>query len=73
MLFGESPSRVVITFAPEDLEKIRQAVGDCPFEVVGTVGNDMLKIAIDGEDAVSQSVMELEGIWETSLEKRLSA
>lgn len=73
LLFGESPSRVVITFAPADLEKIRQAVGDCPFEVIGTVGNDMLKIAIDGEDAVSQSVMELEAIWETSLEKRLSA
>jgi len=73
LLFGESPSRVVITFAPEDLEKIRQAVRDCPFEVIGTVGNDMLKIAIDGEDSVSQSVMELEGIWETSLEKRLSA
>jgi len=33
----------------------------------------MLKIAIDGEDAISQSVMELEGIWETSLENRLSA
>ncbi len=73
LLFGESPSRVVITFAPDDLEKIRQAAGECPFRVIGTVGNDMLKIAIDGEDAISQSVMELEGIWETSLEKRLSA
>lgn len=73
VLFGESPSRIVITFSPENLEKVEKTVGDCPFEVIGTVGDDALKIIIDGEPMVSSAIADLEGLWETSLEKRLAA
>jgi phosphoribosylformylglycinamidine synthase len=73
LLFGESPSRVVISFSPENLQKVTTAVGDCPFEVMGKVTDDVLKITIDSEVSISESIVHLEGLWETSLEKQLAA
>ncbi len=45
LLFGESPSRIVITFAPENAEKVKETVGDCPFEIIGKVTGNDLKIS----------------------------
>jgi phosphoribosylformylglycinamidine synthase subunit PurL len=73
LMFSESPSRIVISFAAEDLEKVTAEVGDVPFARVGTVGDDMLKISVDGSQIVSSPVVELEAIWETALEKRLES
>ena len=73
LLFGESPSRIVISFAAENLDKVREIAGDCPFEVIGRVEDDVLKVSIDGEQVVASPVSELEGYWESSLEKALHA
>ena len=73
VLFSESPSRIVVSFAAEDLDKVRDIAGDCPFAVIGSVGDDVLKITIDGGEAIAESVLDLEGLWETSLEKKLQA
>jgi len=73
VLFAESPSRIVISFHSENLEKVRSVVGDCPFEVIGRVEDDVLRIAIDGEEVISSPVSELEGVWESSLAKALDA
>ncbi len=73
ILFGESPSRIIITFAPENLEKVREIIGeDCPFDVIGQVAGKNLKISVGGEEKVSASVSELQTIWKTSLEKMLN-
>jgi phosphoribosylformylglycinamidine synthase len=72
VLFGETPSRIVISFAAEDLEKVKDTIGDVPFAVIGEVGDDLLSIDIDGASAISVSVSEAEAIWETSLEKALN-
>jgi Phosphoribosylformylglycinamidine (FGAM) synthase, synthetase domain len=72
ILFGESPSRIVITFAAENLDRVTQLVGDCPFVVLGTVGDDSLHISIDGQKVISSSVSDLESIWESSLELKLT-
>lgn len=71
VLFGESPSRIVISFAPENLPRIRKVVGDCPFEVIGSVGDDQLLISIDGRRVIAESVVRLEAIWESALESAL--
>ena len=71
VLFGESPSRIIISFSSDDLEKVKTVVGDCPFEVIGKVGKDALSINVDGSEAVSVKVDELEGSWKTSLETSL--
>ena len=73
LLFGESPSRIVVSFAAENLDKVREIVGDCPFEVIGRVEDDVLRVSIDGEQVISSPVSELEGVWESSLEKALGA
>jgi phosphoribosylformylglycinamidine synthase len=73
LLFGESPSRIVISFAAENLEAVREAIGECPYELIGTVQNDTLKISIDGEQTVDSPVAQLESVWETSLEMTLSS
>jgi phosphoribosylformylglycinamidine synthase len=71
LLFSESPSRIVISFAPENLEKIKETVKDCPFEVIGTVGGTNLNIKVNESEKVSSSVIELETVWSNSLEDRL--
>jgi phosphoribosylformylglycinamidine synthase len=71
LLFGESPSRIIITFAPENLEKVKETVGNCPFEVIGTVSANNLKMKIGEEEKISASVAELQNIWRTSLATQL--
>jgi phosphoribosylformylglycinamidine synthase II len=71
LLFGESPSRILITFAPENEEKVKEAVGDCPFEIIGRVTGKDLKISVDNKEIVSAPVSDLENVWKSSLEKQL--
>ncbi|MDQ3372263.1 MAG: phosphoribosylformylglycinamidine synthase subunit PurL [Acidobacteriota bacterium] len=73
LLFSESPSRIVISFSPENIEKI-QAVAkeyNCPFEVIGKVGEEDLKIFINGTEVISASIFELEETWTNGLETQL--
>src|SRR5688572_4355452 len=71
VLFGESPSRIVISFAAEDLERVREIAVDCPFVVIGKVGNGNLRISTGGHEVISVSVAELEEAWKNSLKRRL--
>ncbi len=71
LLFGESPSRIVVSFAAENLEKVREIAGGCPFTVIGKAGDDMLRISVDGAEEISASIADLESAWETALEHRL--
>lgn len=72
VLFGETPSRIVISFAPENLDRVKEIVADVPFAVLGNVGDDFLKIAVDGNEAISAAVSDLEGVWESSLADKLN-
>lgn len=69
VLFSESPSRIVISFDPEHLERVRGIARefDAPFEVIGKVEGSDLKISIDGRKAVSTPVAELESLWKDAL------
>ncbi|MEZ5429518.1 MAG: phosphoribosylformylglycinamidine synthase subunit PurL [Pyrinomonadaceae bacterium] len=73
LLFGETPSRIVISFAPENLEKVKELIGDdCPFEVIGKVSSDdQLKITVNGEEKINARVSELQDGWKNSLETQL--
>jgi phosphoribosylformylglycinamidine synthase subunit PurL len=75
MLFGESPSRIIISFpdsARSALESIAERE-DCPLLVIGSVGGKRLRIKIDQSEAVSLDVSELENVWRSSLPKKLEA
>ena len=71
VLFGETPSRIIISFAAEELDKVKAAVGDCPFEVIGKVAGANLRISVDQSVAIDSPVAELEGLWKNSLAKEL--
>ncbi|MEQ1603506.1 MAG: phosphoribosylformylglycinamidine synthase subunit PurL [Pyrinomonadaceae bacterium] len=72
VLFGESPSRIVISFPAENAEKVYESIGACAFAVIGKVSGDDLRISLDGSTGSSASVVELETAWKTSLEKQLT-
>ncbi len=72
-LFSESPSRIVISFAKENLEKVSEIVSDCPFLIIGKVSGNSLTIKVNGKESISAKVDELENVWKTSLEKKLGA
>jgi phosphoribosylformylglycinamidine synthase len=72
LLFGETPSRVVISFSRENLDRVRQIVDDRPFAVIGKVGGDDLQVSIDGEHTLISSITDLESVWQNSLEKQIN-
>jgi phosphoribosylformylglycinamidine synthase len=72
LLFSETPSRIVIGFAPENLEHVREIVADAPFQVVGKVAGSRIEILIDDTKVLTAPIASLEGIWNTSLEKQIS-
>jgi len=72
LLFGETPSRIIITFAPENTEKVKETAGDCPFEIIGKVSVDNLIFRVNGEEKVSAPIEDLESAWKTSLKKQLA-
>lgn len=71
LLFGESTSRIVISFAADDLEKVKAHTGECPFEVIGKVSHENLTIMIDEIQHISVPINELESAWQNSLANRL--
>jgi phosphoribosylformylglycinamidine synthase len=73
VLFSESPSRIVVSFAAGNLERIKAIVREtnCPFAVIGKVGGAYLKIKINDLEIVSATITELETVWGNSLQSRL--
>jgi len=73
LLFGETPSRIVISFAPENLEKVQQIakLNGCSFQILGVATGKKLNIKVDGELVISDEIAELENLWRNALEKYL--
>ena len=74
-LFGETPSRVVVSFDESQrtrFERIAAQAG-APLKVIGRVGGARLQIKVGGDELINQSVAELERIWRDALGKKLQA
>jgi phosphoribosylformylglycinamidine synthase II len=71
LLFGETPSRIVISFSPKNLERIKEIIADCPSEVIGKVTGERFSVRIGGPKAFDAAVVELEAAWKDSLQQRL--
>ena len=71
LLFGESQSRIVISFTDNAMPKIEaltQKAG-VPFSVLGSTGGQEFKIKINQKEFINQSILELEDIWKNSLSR----
>jgi len=70
-LFGEAPTRVIVTVAPELLGPLEAVLGDLPHRVVGRVTGADLRCTMDGEELFTVPVSELHSAYE-SLPQRLA-
>jgi phosphoribosylformylglycinamidine synthase II len=68
-LFGESPSRIVISARPEHAARIQElaAQAGAPVSVLGTVGGKTLRVTAGGKRQIALPVEEIERIWRGAL------
>ena len=69
MLFSESPSRIVISFDAADAHTVQEIAerNNAPFAIIGRVGGLLLTIEVNGDEAVTMPVSELESTWRSAL------
>jgi phosphoribosylformylglycinamidine synthase len=69
LLFGESPSRIIVSLRERDLSRLQEIAGreGAPIQVMGEVGGSRLVV----QPLIQLPVEELKSIWSSSLEKRL--
>jgi phosphoribosylformylglycinamidine synthase subunit PurL len=70
-LFGESASRVIVSVAPDRAHELlaRAASDDVPAAIVGRVGGNHIRIAIDGRVVLDDSVEVVERIWSGAIDR----
>ncbi|MFN0141596.1 MAG: phosphoribosylformylglycinamidine synthase subunit PurL [Pyrinomonadaceae bacterium] len=73
IMFGETPSRIVISFKPENESRIREIVGDFPFEVIGKVGGSVISFLLGEQQQIALDVFEAESIWASTLGSKLES
>jgi phosphoribosylformylglycinamidine synthase len=75
LLFSESPSRIVISFGEADTGAVHEIAerNNAPFAIIGRVGGPRLTIDVNGNEAVSIEVTEMEAVWRNALSEKLQA
>jgi phosphoribosylformylglycinamidine synthase len=68
-LFGESPSRIVISTAQGDVKQIEAEAAKrrVPVQRLGTVGGDALAIFAEGKESLVMGVGEMERVWRSAI------
>ena len=75
LLFSETPSRIIISFAEAQRAAIEAIASkrNCPFKILGQVGGERFLIKTNGEQVIDSAVAELEDAWRNSLARKLKA
>jgi phosphoribosylformylglycinamidine synthase len=73
LLFGEAPSRILVTVAPGDVERLTRIVREwaVPVQVIGRVGGDRLEVRVGAVTRVSLSTEALADAFENGLSRAL--
>jgi phosphoribosylformylglycinamidine synthase len=73
LLFGEAPSRIVVTATPGDVERLTRIVREwaVPVQILGHVGGDRLQVRVGAAARVSLSVEVLADAFENGLARAL--
>jgi phosphoribosylformylglycinamidine synthase len=71
LLFGESQSRIVISFSKDQSQKIKTLARNAgvPFAVLGTTGGQDFQIKINQKSFINENILALEDIWKNSLSR----
>ncbi|MEM7603673.1 MAG: AIR synthase-related protein, partial [Verrucomicrobiota bacterium] len=69
MLFGESPSRLVIEVAPENLEAVADLFEGLPFAALGRAAaeHQHMNVVWGKETLINESIDELKSLWKNGL------
>ena len=78
LLFGESPSRIIVTTAPGAAQELLESASQTgvPAALIGEVGGNQLNVSVHSETGhqtctLSLTLQELSDAWEHSFERRL--
>jgi phosphoribosylformylglycinamidine (FGAM) synthase-like enzyme len=65
LLFGETQSRILISFSEENQEAIARMAKEkeVPFTVIGQVGGSRFTVNINGDEFIQQDIHALKNIW----------
>ena len=69
LLFGETQSRIVISFPKERTKEIEDlaAASSVDLSLIGKVGRYQFTVTINGKEVINQDIESLKTIWKTSL------
>ncbi len=69
LLFGESQSRILVSFKAENREKVEQAASrlGVNYEFLGVVSGQKLRVAVNDEEFINVDVSILQSIWKQAL------
>ncbi|MBT5632816.1 MAG: phosphoribosylformylglycinamidine synthase II, partial [Nitrospina sp.] len=69
LLFGETQSRIVVSFPEERIDEIEDLAMAFPvdFSLIGKVGGSHYTINVNGKEVVKQEINIIKEIWKTSL------
>ena len=72
-LFGETPSRIVVSFPEWAAGRLQQIAAqlNCPFHLLGRTGGSQLRVSLGGETLIAQPVSEFESLWRGALGDKL--
>ncbi|MEO8349873.1 MAG: AIR synthase related protein, partial [Acidobacteriota bacterium] len=75
LLYGETTGRAVVTFATVEEAAVRAGAesSGVPFRVIGTVGGESLRIAVNGRTVVDEPVAALNDLWTTAFARSLES
>lgn len=73
VLFGESPTRIVISFSEENEEKIKELAKkwNQALSIIGRVGSDRLLIRKERKEIINIHLSEGERIWKKGIEEKM--
>jgi phosphoribosylformylglycinamidine synthase subunit PurL len=74
VLFGEGPSRVIVSVEPPRAKEFEALMAESaiPWRWIGTIGGDRLSITIGGGVAVSATTEDLDNAWRAGFERHMA-
>ena len=75
LLFGETTGRAIITLPPAQAGAVEEAARTLgvPIRVIGTVGGESLRIAVNGRTLVDEPLPALRELWTTAFARALAS
>lgn len=75
LLFGETTGRALVTFLPAQAGAVEEAArtSGVPIRVIGTVGGESLRIAVNDRTLVDEPVPSLRELWTTAFARALAS